>query len=332
MYGNLALSIAVIAVITASVISITNKYTQTQTQKLQTKQALTYEKKKQLLKTANYAKLDVKPSTLFIADTDRDKILLKKLEKAVSKVITKNPNANDFSCDTLAQTGEITLQQCEKIKNKQLAVIIPSNNGVEESVNNNIETIKNNEKKVIAPVVANTIAVDANQTKEIVINSDKQKTFETPQNQIVKTDRVVELEKKKINTTYKVIKLINKNPEIVRNAVLKERKQARIAESENTNIANNNIFDNIIASINNKINAFKIRKRKRPDFNNRINRENNLFENRPVIPDNRINRINNLFENRPVNNKININTNFKTNTDVFNISNLIKQKMRRSKK
>ena len=246
MFSNIALSIATIAVITASVISIVNKKIEIETQKLQAKQALSYEQREKDLKSTNYAKLDVKAPTLFIAKNEKDKVLLKKLEKAIKKVITQNPNSNNFSCNTLARTGQITLNECNEINNKKFAVILPSNNGVEQSVNNNIAPIKNTEtKKSVIPVVANTITTNSNQIQNIVKNSDNTKTFQTPQETIANVNKIVKFEEKKLKITDEIIKHKQKIPTTIATNMLNTLAQKRQAIENSIERARNTQTQNI---------------------------------------------------------------------------------------
>jgi len=168
MFGKIALSIAAIGVLAISAIAVKNKHDEIENTKKQVKVVLQYETKQKNLHTDSYADLKVKPETLFITQSQKDKDLLKKMRKAVAKEVITHPSNETFSCNTLASTGEITLSECNYLQSKKFDVILPTNTAVEETAKTNINSIDNNDSnhhtvtQVVTATVANHIAPASN--------------------------------------------------------------------------------------------------------------------------------------------------------------------------
>ena len=218
--GNLALSIIAAAVLVGGYVAIQSKDIKAKNTLIQTKSALAYENSIKKENTTDYAKLNVKPSMLFITDNTNEKILLGKLSDAVEKLVKINPNKNNFNCNELASTGKITYSECEKIYSKKFTVITPTNTAVENSITTDINALKGDktQNKIIISTVASEIAPNSKTEKEIVQIAQNQevKTIQNPVVQEVKVNKVIKQMKKyhitnmdEVSDNTKVYKVMN---------------------------------------------------------------------------------------------------------------------------
>ena len=194
--GNLVLSMIAIAVISASAIQIFVKNSETKNSKIQTAGALKYEK---AIKTtgSSYANLDVKDNMVFITKNTRDKVILNKISKAVNDLIKTNPNATDFSCEKLASTGDVSKKECNAVRNKKYAVILPSNKAVENNTNSLVKKINNNDtiNKVVVSEVSSALAPNAKAERTYVENIKTDKKTISTSADMAKAKRIVRVEK-----------------------------------------------------------------------------------------------------------------------------------------
>jgi len=286
MFGNLALSIAAAAAIVIMINNIESKHQQLNSQVQQTKKAIQYEKAEGVLNTDSYAKLNVKPHVLFVTDRDEDKVLLAKLSRAVNKVVKQNSDVKDISCDMLANTGEITLNECNKIKDKQFTVLIPSNpiaNNIAVTISNNTsddeESDTNRETKQIVKAVALN-AIMPNPTYQ-------KKMLEATSNMPVV----------KINTTYNRKTAITKVIRAIRKKISIERKL--IADNSINRISDKTDYVNKIETMPMVVaSRFLSQTTPMTEKTANANMNNNSFiDNFRAIGTNRIGNTENNFEN-----------------------------------
>ena len=201
--GNLVLSVVAIAAISVAAIQIAVKDSQVKNGKMQTKSVLKYEK---AIKTtgSSYANLGVKGNMVFITNNTRDKVILNKISKAVNDLIKSHPNATDFSCSTLASTGDVSESECNEVKNKKYAVILPSNKAVTNNTNSlvkKINTDNNTVNKVIVSEVSSSLAPNAKAEKTYVTDIKDNKKAISASADVAKAVKITKVEKTMIKTT-----------------------------------------------------------------------------------------------------------------------------------
>ncbi len=219
--GNLVLSVAAVAVIAAIYINISDKKESIDSQISQTKKALAYETNEHKINSTSYAKLNVKPSMLFVTNNTQNKELLEKLAKAVTAEIQSNPNAQSFSCSTLAQTGDITLKECEYIQSKHFTTVLPSNQAINTNTQSYLQSNASNPKqqqtlKIATAVTVNKIAPTQNKAMAIINNASLNKkalNVLNPKNDLISSKKIIHLKKQALTISNDMIanSKINKN-------------------------------------------------------------------------------------------------------------------------
>ena len=227
--GNLALSIVAVAVLVGGYLSIQNKDIKAKNVLIQTKSALNYEKYIKKENSTSYAKLNVKPSMLFITNNVNEKILLNKLSNAIKILIKKNPNRNNFTCKELASTDKISYSECERIYNKKFTAIIPTNTAVENEIENNIGALKNKvTDKIVLSAVTDEISPNIKTKKELahLVATEDIKTIQNPVAKEVKIEKVIKKIRKyhieniaKIANNTKVYKVMNNIMKVAHNTM-----------------------------------------------------------------------------------------------------------------
>jgi hypothetical protein len=163
MLGQIALSLAAAGVIFGVMYYNQSYFSKVKEKDMQIKQALKYEKNEMKHVTTSYADVNLKPDMIIIADNRQEKDLLRKLRQAVEVALKNNPNHN-LTCNDLANTGKITLNECRKVAYKKNLAIVPTNPQVEESIDRDLnESVINNEDdgvvtKLTISQVAETVA------------------------------------------------------------------------------------------------------------------------------------------------------------------------------
>lgn len=200
--GNLVLSIVAIAAISVAAIQIAVKDSQVKNGKMQTKSVLKYEK---AIKTtgSSYANLGVKGNMVFITNNTRDKVILNKISKAVNDLIKSHPNATDFSCSTLASTGDVSESECNEVKNKKYAVILPSNKAVTNNTNSLVKKINTNNtiNKVAVSEISSSLAPNAKAEKTYVTDIKDNKKAISASADVAKAIKITKVEKTINKTT-----------------------------------------------------------------------------------------------------------------------------------
>ena len=219
--GNLVLSVAAIAAIAVIYVNINNKKESINSQISQTKKALAYETNEHKINSTSYAKLNVKPSMLFVTNNTQNKEILGKLAKAVTAEIQSNPNAQNFSCSALAQTGDITLKECEYIQSKHFTTVLPSNQAVNTNTQNYLQNNASNPKqqqtlKIATGIMVNKIAPTQNNAMAIINNASSSKKalhVLNPKNDLISTKKIMYLKKQGLAFSNDMItnSKINKN-------------------------------------------------------------------------------------------------------------------------